>query len=123
MINLTKGNTETIYFTGTENATLVAPYFLFIFTNRTTEDVVKVMATNTSTTARYDKFSMVVNTYFTDATEGFWDYEIREKASVVDLTVAGTVVETGYMYLRPATAFEPVAYDETDNDFKTYNGQ
>lgn len=123
MINLRKGNTEVVYFTGTENITLTAPYFLFIFTNRTTQDVVKVMATNTSTTGRYDKFSMAVNTYFPDATEGFWGYEIREKVNVDDMTVAGTVVEQGYMYLRAATDFEPVAYDEQSNDFKTYNGQ
>ena len=122
MINLRKGNTETIYFTGTENTTLTAPFFLFIFTNRTTEDVVKIMATNTSTTARYNKFSTVVNTNFADATEGFWDYEIREKADNTDMTIAGTVVETGFMYLRPATDFTPVEYAGTDNDFKTYNG-
>lgn len=122
MINLRKGNTEVVYFTGTEKITLVAPYFLFIFTNRETQDIVKVMATNTSTTERYDKFSMVVNTYFTDATEGFWKYEIREKASAADMTVSGTVVEEGFMYLRPAIDFEPVAYDDQSNAFKTYNG-
>lgn len=122
MINLTKGNTQVIYFTGTEKITLTAPFFLFIFTNRVTLDVVKVMATNTSTTTRYDKFSMVVNTYFTDAVEGFWEYEIREKASNVDMTVAGTIVEEGFMYLNPATAFSPTEYDDQLNTFKTYNG-
>lgn len=122
MINLRKGNTEIIYFTGTENATLDNPYFLFIFTNRVTLDVVKFMGTNTSTTERYDKCSMVVNTYFTDATEGFWDYDIREKASNSDMTIAGTIVEQGFMYLRPATDFEPTEYADQTNTFKTYNG-
>ena len=122
MINLRKGNTEIIYFTGTEKATLVNPYFLFIFTNRTTLDVVLFMGTNTSTTERYDKCSMVVNTYFTDSTEGFWDYDIREKASNVDMTIAGTVVEEGFMYLRPASSFAPTEYTDQSNTFKTYNG-
>jgi hypothetical protein len=122
MINLQKGNTENIYFTGTENATLDNPYFLFIFTNRTTLDVVLFMATNISTTERYDKCSMVVNTYFADYTEGFWDYEIRQKSSSSDMTIAGTIVEHGFMYLRPTTDFEPTEYEDQSNTFKTYNG-
>jgi hypothetical protein len=122
MINLTKGNTEIVYFTGTEKATLTNPYFLFIFTNRITLDTVKVMATNTSTTDRYDKFSLIVDDYFDGETDGFWEYEIREKASNVDMTVAGTIVETGYMVLNPAVAFEPTEYAEQSNEFTTYNG-
>lgn len=122
MINLRKGNTENIYFTGTENATLDNPYFLFIFTNRITSDVVLFMATNTSTTERYDKCSMVVNTYFADYTEGFWDYDIRQKASSSDMTIAGTIVEQGFMFLRPTTDFSPTEYADQSNIFKTYNG-
>lgn len=123
MINIRKGNTEIIYFTGTEKVTLTNPYFLFVFTNRVTEEEVKVMATNTSTTERYDKFSLVVNTYFSDATDGLWGYEIREKASVIDLTVAGTIVEEGYMFLRPAVDFESTEYAEQSNEFVVYNGE
>lgn len=121
MINLRKGNTETIYFTGTENATISAPYFLFVFTNQTTSDVVKVMATNTSTSARYDKFQLAVNTYFSSSTEGFWVYSIYEKELVDDMTVAGNIVEEGYMKLSPATAFSPVEYSGQSDQFKTYN--
>jgi len=122
MINLTLGQTENIYFTGTEKCTLTNPYFLFIFTNRITGEVVKWMATNTSTTARYDKASMVVNTYFISSTTEFWDYEVREKASISDMTIAGTIVESGYMKLNPATAFSPTEYADNDNTFVTYNG-
>lgn len=123
MINLRKGNTETVYFTGTEKATLTAPYFLFVFTNRSTNDQVKVMATNTSTTARYDKFSLAVNTYFSNSTEGFWEYAVREKAVDTDQTETGTIVETGYMVLRPAADFAPTEYSEQSNAFKVYNGE
>jgi len=122
MINLRKGNTEVIYFTGTENATLTNPYFLFIFTNRATKEVVKVMVTNTSTSSRYDKGSVVVNTYFSNQDNGLWDYEVREKASASDMTVSGTVVEQGFMLLKPATDFAPSVYDDQSNTFKTYNG-
>ena len=122
MIHLQKGNTETVYFTGTEKATLSNPFFLFVFTNRITLDVVKVMATNTSTTLRYDKFSLVVNTYFADSDNGFWEYEIRQKALVDDLTVAGLIVEIGYMYLKSATPFAPIENDSQSNTFVTYDG-
>ena len=122
MINLTKGQTQTIYFTGTEKATIALPYFLFVFTNRVTEEVIKVMATNTSTSTRYDKFSLVVNTSFSTATEGTWDYSIYEKLLVSDLTVAGVVVERGFMALNPATPFTPTEYAGQSNTFTTYNG-
>lgn len=122
MINIRKGNTEIVYFTGTEKVTLNNPYFLFVFTNRVTEEVVKVMATNTSTTSRYDKFSLVVNTYFINSTEGLWSYEVREKESVLDLSIDGVIVEQGYMYLSPTANFEPTEYSEQSNEFVTYNG-
>lgn len=123
MINLTKGNTEIIYFTGTEKATLTNPYFLFIFTNRATKAVVKVMATNISTKARYDKASVVVNTYFSASDLGLWGYDIREKASSSDMTISGTIVEQGYMYLRPASEFAPTEYSVASNEFKQYGGE
>lgn len=131
MINLRKGNTETIYFTGTEKATLTAPYFLFTFTNRVTTEEVKIFCVNTSTTARYDKFSIVVNTWFGNSTEGTWEYSIQEYTNdegrpqdyLLETSHFGVVVETGRMYLRPATAFAPTEYTEQPNAFKTYDGQ
>lgn len=123
MLNFRKGNTETVYFTGTENATLTAPYFLFTFTNRTTADVVSIMATNVSTTGRYDKFSLAVNIYFANYDTGFWEYAVREKASNSDMTLTGTVVETGFMFLRAATDFEPTEYSGQSNAFTVYDGQ
>lgn len=129
MINLTKGQTETIYFTGTEFSVLeentgTAPKFLFTFTNRETGEIVIVPITNTSTTERYDKGSIVVNTYFSTSTTGFYTYSIREFiGSYPASPTYGAVVESGYMYLNPETEFEPTAYDEQINTFKTYNGQ
>jgi hypothetical protein len=64
MINLTKGLTQTIYFTATEKATISNPYFLFVFIHRVTGDVVKLMATNQSITGRYDSFAFTVNNFF-----------------------------------------------------------
>lgn len=120
MINITKGLTETIYFTGTEKATIDNPFFLFVFIHRVTLDVVKLMAINQSITGRYDKFAFTVNNYFNLKEQGFWSYSIYQKVLVTDLTVAGLIVEEGYMYLNPSTAFEPTKYEEQNNNFVTY---
>ena len=88
MLNFTLDDTQEVYFTGTENATISDPYFLFVFTNKITEEVVKVMATNVSTTARYDKFSLNVNDYFVTSTLGMWGYNIYQKSSSSDMTLS-----------------------------------
>lgn len=120
MINLTKGLTQTIYFTGTEKATISNPFFLFVFIHRVTLDVVKLMATNQSITGRYDSFAFTVNNFFNLKEEGFYSYTIHQKVSSGDLTVAGLIVEEGFMYLNPATPFEPTEYEEQNNNFVTY---
>jgi hypothetical protein len=120
MINITKGLTETIYFTGTEKATIANPFFLFVFIHRVTGDVVKLMATNQSITGRYDSFAFTVNNYFDLKEDGFWGYTIHQKVSSSDLTVSGLILEEGYMFLNPATPFEPTKYEEQNNNFVTY---
>ena len=79
MIVLTKGETQNVYFTGTENCLLVDPYFLFIFTNRVTEDSVSFVITNESTSDRYDYFNLIVNYQFEDSDTGFCTYYIYEQ--------------------------------------------
>lgn len=123
MINLTKGATETIYFTGTELATISNPYFLFIFTHRVTGEQVIFNVTNTSTTARYDKFSLVVNSKFANSTDGYFSYIVIEKATSTDTDTTGTIVEQGYMVLNPSVPFAPVEYSEQVNTFITYDEQ
>jgi len=122
MINLRKGNTETIYFTGTEKATLTAPRFLFVFTNKASNEEVKINVANTSTVTRYDRASVVVNTYFTNKTDGLWSYQVYEKSDT-STTVSGTLVEEGFMRLKAATDFAPEVYTEQSNSFKVYNGE
>lgn len=122
MINLRKGNTETIYFTGTEKATITAPRFLFVFTNKASNEEVNINVANTSTVDRYDSASIVVNTYFANKTDGLWAYRIYQKSDT-STTVSGVMVEEGFMYLRPTTDFTPEVYTEQSNDFKVYNGE
>ena len=98
MIVLTKGETQNVYFTGTENCLLTNPYFLFIFTNRVTEDSVSFIITNESTSDRYDYFSLIVNDQFEDSETGFWTYDIYEQSSPSGLSPAGkNKVETVFL--------------------------
>ena len=123
MIVLTKGETQNVYFTGTENCLLTNPYFLFIFTNRVTGESISFIATNESTSARYDYFNLIVNDQFEDTETGFWTYDIYEQSTPSGTSTIGkNKVETGLMYLHPADTYEPIQYDEQDNTFKTYNG-
>jgi hypothetical protein len=123
MIVLTKGETQDIYFTATENCLLTNPYFLLNFTNRVTQEVVTFVETNRSLTARYDSVRFDVNLYFEDAETGFWTYEIFETDDDTVTSSTGlNKVEDGYMYLNPEIPFEPIKYDEQSNSFITYNG-
>jgi hypothetical protein len=123
MIVITKGEYKNIYFTGSESALLSNPYFLFIFTNRVTQEIVKFVATNTSTTLRYDVFTLDVDSKFSTAETGMWTYEIYEQSSSSNTNPTGlNQVENGYMYLNSAIVFEPTTYNEQSNTFITYNG-
>lgn len=123
MIVLTKGEEQNVYFTGTENCLISDPYFLFVFTNRTTNDEVKFVSDNQSNTKRYDWVYLTVNDYFENELEGFWTYDIYEQTSGSDITTTGkNKVETGLMYLHPAETYTPTKYDEQSNEFTAYNG-
>lgn len=123
MLHVYKGQNNDLIFTGLELATIVNPYYLFIFTSAN-EDEVKFVGTNISTDARYQKIN-VLNAVFNTKESGTWRYEVREQisSSNLDPALSGVVVEYGFMYLHDATTIEPVEYDLQDNEFKAYNGE
>lgn len=121
MINLTKGNTESIIVTPLENSATNYSIFYFKFTSRITQDEVECWLTNTSTTNRYQEFSIVVNDFFLNEIEGFYTYEIYGANN--GSTYVNVLLETGYMHLHPTTNFEPTTYNDQINTFKVYNGQ
>ena len=123
MIHIMKGSSANLLFTGFELATLSSPYYLFIFTSAT-EEVIKFVGTNISTTNRYQKIS-ITSTPFQNAEAGTWRYRIREQASSTntDEALSGNIVEQGYMYLDESTTFTPIEYSDQDNEFKTYDGE
>ena len=108
MIHLTKGETNTIVLTLTEKQLLSNPNYLFVFTNRSSNLIVsfiKLNATDLSSYKdRFNEFSIVTNTYFKNALEGQYTYEIYEQASTTNLDITGlNKLETGIMWLSGST--------------------
>ena len=108
MIHLTKAQTNTIVLTLTEKQLLALPNYLFIFTNRSTNEQVKFVKLYANDTSlykdRYNEFSIVTNTYFTNKLEGQYTYEIYEQASTSNTNPSGlNKLETGIMWLSGTT--------------------
>jgi hypothetical protein len=128
MILLTKGTTVKFYVTLSDKQTLTNPNYLFYFRNRMTKEVVAFVQPYNSDISSYkyrvSRFDLVVNTYFTGATEGIWDFSIYEQASGTNVDPTGlNELKGGSIYLNPATTlFNPVKYTGQDNKYKVYNG-
>ena len=108
MIHLTKGQTNTIILTLTEKQLLTAPNYLFVFTNRSSNNVIKFVVLNTADLSlfkdRYNEFSIVTNTSFSSALEGQYTYEVYEQASSSNTNPTGlNKLETGIMWLSGST--------------------
>ena len=121
MLHITRTGTSDLFFTGTEQAVLTNPYFLFIFTNRATLDVVRYVGTNVSAyKSRYDKV-VISGSLFDDYDAGLWGYEIYEQAAATGTDTTGkNKVEEGYMILTENDNFNPDQYSGQNNTFVTY---
>jgi hypothetical protein len=122
MITISKGQTIPIYITAKENLDNPANFVGLFFTNRITQEVVSFMFNNISTTDRYMKMSLVVNTYFANAETGFWTYKAYQTPTnnINTIDTDSVPVETGLMYLSPVSEFEPTKYSGQNNTFVTY---
>lgn len=118
MIQLTKGQTQFIYLTLTEKQLLQSPNYLFVFTNRSSNQQVKFVKLNNTDVSqykdRYNKFQIIVNDYFSSSLNGQWDYQVYEQASPTNINPAGlNMLESGIMMLnQSATIF--TEYTTTD---------
>lgn len=105
MLKFVKGSTATIICTLTEKQTITDANYLFVFTSRVTNEVVKFVLVNSSDLStnktRWNEFSITVNTYFNGKADGWWDYDVYEQASTTntDLSLTGDMLEGGLMYL------------------------
>ena len=118
MIHLTKGETNTIVLTLTEKQLLTNPNYLFVFTNRSSNEVISFVKLNATDTSlykdRFNEFSIVTNTNFATALNGQYDYEIYEQASTTNTNPVGlNMLESGIMELI-GTAMSFTEYSTTD---------
>ena len=118
MIQLTKGVTQNIILTLTEKQLLTNPNYLFVFTNRSSNVIVKFVVLNGADTSlykdRYNKFSIVTNTNFSSALNGQYTYEIYEQASTSNTNISGlNKLETGIMELQ-GTSISYTKYTTTN---------
>jgi hypothetical protein len=114
MIQLTKGATQFMYLTLTEKELLTNPNYLFIFTNRSSNVEVKFVLLNAADVSlfkeRYNKFSLVTNTYFVSSLIGQYDYQVYEQVSTTNTNPSGlNMLESGIMMLN-----------ESDNVYTSY---
>jgi len=126
MFKLTKGSTSTIICTLTEKVTISEANYLFVFTSRATNEVVKFVVLNTADLStnpqRWNEFNIVVNTYFQNEPVGWWTYQIYEQASTTNTNVslAGALIEKGLMLLTDSTGTAFTQYNQ-DINFTMYD--
>lgn len=127
MIKFTKGETNEFVLTLTEKCVIQSPNFLFVFKSRQDESITKIILLNddnTGTVSRYDKFSIVVDTYFNTSNCGLFSYKVYEQESTTNTDETDlNCVETGYMNLIAASTTEQLQYTGEESTIKVYNGQ
>lgn len=124
MLQFTKGQPVSILVTLKEKATLSTPNYLFVFTSKVTNTVIKFIRLYTDDTSnykdRYNRFDIAVNSYFANALPGEYNYIIYEQTSSsnTDPSLTTGIVETGQMNLNNSTDFEFTTYNATTNTYK-----
>jgi hypothetical protein len=107
MIVVTKGIQKDIYVTLNESVTLTNPYFLFVFTNISTKEVLKVIVNSTDDKSNYpervNQFEIDVD-LFDELPTGQWSYNIYEQLSSSNLNPTGlNLLENGKMLLKDSS--------------------
>lgn len=108
-----------------EKRTLDNGYYLFVFENVTTRDIVtKIFSFSEDESDYPERFNSfpLSSTVFQDENTGDWRYKVYEQSSSTNTDPTGlTEVERGIMKLRPATDFSFTEYTGTTS-FKQYEG-
>lgn len=107
MLHLTKSQTNYFVLTLTEKELLVNPNYLFVFKNRSSNQVISFVKLNATDISlhkeRYNKFQIVTNNYFANQLTGQWTYEVYEQASTTNVNPSGlNLLESGIMVLQDA---------------------
>lgn len=117
MLVLEKLTSKSWYLTLSEKVTISNPYFLFVFTNRTTSVETAIILTDVSThTERYNQFDVTEGSTFTlDA--GEYEYQVYAQTSSTNTnpSLSNELVESGVLKV----VFTPTAagvYEVTLNE-------
>lgn len=122
MLLIRKNQSNSLTLTLTEKCDLANPYFLFKFHNvQTGQDIFKILTDTSQFTDRYNRFTFVEPTT-ADLIEGFWDYEVYEQASSVNLDPEGlNMVESGVMkVVNEATPVTGTVYEGEQTERAVY---
>ena len=125
MLKLIKGQTSTIICTLTEKQTILDANYLFVFKNRSTNDVVSFVLVNgadiSTNRERWNEFQVVVNNYFENENEGWYAYDVYEQESTTNTNTTGlNKIESGLMFLDDNTSVSYTQYSQNVN-FKMYD--
>ena len=106
MLKVTRGQSNGVVFTLTEKTTLSSPYFLVVFNNLATNELVYAICPDTSTqTTRYNLLTIIEsNTSIplsgqVKLVEGTYQYKVYEQSSSSNLnpSLSTSLVETGLL--------------------------
>lgn len=97
-----------------EKSVLPAPYYIFVFTNVTTKEVVTFALTAaddiSTATQRYNEFLINTGVLFLGKAVGQWRYEIYESSTPI-FSDGLNMLENGKMLLQSATTTVRVGYN------------
>ena len=114
--------TQNMVLTLTEKVTLAVPFFLFVFTNVTTRQVVTFNAAVTDdtsiATSRYNQFAINTNSVFIGMAAGQWQYKVYESIAATTDPTGLNLIENGKMLLQRVSPLIINGYKSTP----TYSG-
>lgn len=128
MIILNKQNiTDNVIVTLNDSKTLTTPYYLFVFTNVTTNELVNHIANSANDLSdqqqRYNEFVIDSSTIFATSSLGQWQYQIYEQASSTNTNVTGlNLLEYGKMKLTTSDADLKIGFEPANEIKKGFNG-
>lgn len=128
MLQFDQDNTAAeLILTLTEFVTIHTPYYLFVFTNVTTKDVVTMIKAEIDDESnypqRFNKFTIDASVVFAGQQSGEWHYKVYQQSSPTntDPGAADGVLEYGKLILNRAIEFAFTMYEQAQT-YKAYNG-
>lgn len=114
---------DSIVVTLTEMTTISGAFYLFVFRNVTTKEVVKWVAGADLSTSpnRYNEYEIPTATLFADKELGQWLYQVYESAVSTTNEAGLNEVENGKMNLKDNETITYKQYQPLTN-YKTYAG-